>query len=104
MNRQLSTENYNFYIENDQLLVRYLDRKLENQTVNLGEINTEMLGVMQTGDSWNVIIVTPAGLQKVKRGIKDNLEVIGFNFKDLQSALAVQNFIAIWLERLAGEE
>jgi hypothetical protein len=102
---KLETDHYIFYIENNQLKVKYRDEKMTQDlgvdTVNLCSITVESVGVVNKKDSPPfVTIVTPASVQKLKNKITDTLEIIGFQAKDINEAIAINTFVVLWLDKL----
>ncbi len=95
--------NYEFFITANKVMVKYLN-KPDTPVVVISDLDIEMVGLMPRGDGWSAIVVTKAGIQKLRHNITDTLEVIGFNFNDLDTAMSVQHFIVVWLEKLKIQE
>ncbi len=86
-------------MESNQVKVQYLNQDTDKVVV-LSDIQMEIIGLTKTDTDWNVTILTSSGIKKLQHNVSDTLEVLGFTFKDLQTAIAVQNFIVQWLEDL----
>ncbi len=104
MNTRLSTRNYDFYVDGTKLLVLYKDTKDTKDIIVLSDLQIDILGVTSTNNEYVVTLVTSASIQKLKHDVSDTLEVAGFTFDSMKSALAALNFIALWLEELKEDE
>ncbi len=102
MTQELKTQDFEFFILNHKLMVQYLK---DDKAISISDLEIEMFGIMETiGDKHTVAILTPGGIQKLKHNVSETLEVIGFTFDDLNTALAVLNFCLYWLEDLKEKE
>ncbi len=101
LNTVLEMKDYIFYIEDNSIMVRYKNVDQEKNTVNLSKIAIESIGIA-AHDS--VAIITNVGLMKLQQGISSKLETIGFKFNGPQEALAVLNFIVLWMNKLDKKE
>ncbi len=94
---------YEFFILKNKIIVRYLN-KPDTPLVVISDLDIEMVGLMPRKDGWSATIITKAGLQKLKHQVSETLEVIGFDFNDLDTAIKVQHFIVVWMEKLKDKD
>ena len=99
MTKRLLTPDYDFFVKNNNFYVKYLRK---SKDIILSDVQHEIIGITKTGldNPWSVTVVTPAAIQKLKEGITETLEVIGFQFNTLGKALEAHQFITYWMYHL----
>ena len=94
MIKTIKAGQYQFRIDTGgSIEVEYNDGKV----IDLKHLNIINVGVMQQEDMYTVTLTTSESIQKIGAGITHDLELVGFHFKDLNEAIAIQNTIAIHL-------
>ena len=99
MRAEISTERYEFYLDNESVLVKFLNNP-DQKTISLKPLNIEIIGIMNSTEltqKWMVCIITKESIQKLQKQVADSLELIGFHFNDRKTALTVQNFLINYL-------
>ena len=105
MPKSLETSEYQFYVDKGKLKTRYKNRSSEeNDLLILSDLLVEGVGVTINNDSYFATITTTPGIHKLKAGVADTLEVIGFQAKDVDEALTIHHFIVWWLDSIEKEE
>ncbi len=87
-------EGLTFSVEGPHLSVKVLYP--DGKKINLSLLEPLQIGVARTrgiDKEWHTNIVTKMALIKYKEGITDNIELVGFNFKDMRNALLASGFL-----------
>jgi hypothetical protein len=74
----------------------------DGHIINLGMLKIISISTTPTLPNWTVSLLTNEAIQKLKLNITENLELVGFEFKSIQSALLVQSFLVYNI--LQGEQ
>lgn len=74
----------------------------DGTVIDLGKIEPLFIGILKVGDRWAASIITSNSLKKMKEGITENLESIGFLVDESVDAVIIQNYLTMVL--LDGKE
>ena len=89
---EINLGNYKF-IYDGRTIVDYRDGNL----IEVSKLNTVSVCITLDDGLWTVNIITKEALQKLKMGITDNLEVVGFKFEDYMDSILAHNFLTLHL-------
>jgi len=89
---EINLGNYKF-IYDGRVIVDYQD----NNIVEISKLNVVSVCITIDDGLWAVNIITKEALQKLKMGITNNLEVIGFKFEDYMDSILAHNFLTLHL-------
>jgi len=95
MRAEISTEDYEFYLDRTGIIVKYIT-KSDLKNINLRNLNIEIVGIMKSKDKdkpWVLTIISKESIQKLQMQITKSLDIVGFHFKDYSTAISVQSFI-----------
>jgi hypothetical protein len=81
------------FIYDGSVKIDYLD----GNVIDLQKIKPISVCIMKDGNFWIVNILTNAALLKVKRGLTDTLELLGFEFQEYMDAILAHNFLTLYL-------
>jgi hypothetical protein len=100
MKAEISTEDYEFFLDNENVFVKFLNQPT-SKLVNLRVLNIKIIGLTKSlendNKSWMVCIITQESIQKLQIQVSKSLEIVGFYFNDQRTALTVQNFLITYL-------
>jgi len=85
---------YEFIADSDRdIIVKYPDGRM----IDLGRINVINIGLMPQEEEYNVTLFTRESFRKVRKGITDNVELIGFHFEEFGAAILCHNLLSMHL-------
>jgi molybdopterin-binding protein len=95
MNKNFSEINLGKYkfIYDGRVIVDYQDGNI----IEVSKLNVVSVCITLADGLWVVNIITKEALQKLKMGITNNLEVVGFKFEDYMDSILAHNFLTLHL-------
>jgi len=93
MSVEVTTEDYIFFTEGTELFVKFVHHP-DAHSVKLTGVNTKIVGIMYDDKNekpWTLAIISKESIQKLQLQVSESLEIVGFHFKEKNTALTTQN-------------
>jgi hypothetical protein len=85
---------YEFIIDNDRdIKVKYPNGKI----IDLNKINIINVGLMPQEGEYTVTLFTSESFIKMRKGITENIELVGFHFENFGAAILCHNLLSMHL-------
>jgi hypothetical protein len=62
------------------------------------------IGIMREGEQWVVSLITKASVYKLKKGMTEDLEIIGLHFNEFKDAILVHNLLCVQIFKPEKDE